>query len=79
MSDLTEQVNVRRGSLLNVETHVFFVAACAGCNDRPDEDGQEFTGTPEEAVQAAVALCWGLDAEGLLRCPECLRPDDTDA
>lgn len=63
--------DIRRGSLRNVRTAVFFVAECGACGETVDQDGAEYQGTPEEAVSFACDYDWQLGDDGLLRCDEC--------
>lgn len=70
---------VRRGSLRNVETAIYYRAVCALCGESVDEDGEEYAVTPEEAVQVALDHDWLLGNDGLLRCWTCLNPDEDEA
>lgn len=65
--------DVRRGTLLNVETAVFFRAICASCEEAADADGAEYQGTPDEAIMVAERDGFSVCDDGLLRCEECAR------
>lgn len=59
-----------------VIAETFYVAECATCHGRPDQDGQEYGASPEAATTAALEENWWLSPHRILYCEDC-RPADS--